>query len=161
MALKFHKLRNANPQLFFHRNVNKGVYGAFGMLVHWLLAINQSSSTHQSRTHNSCASVSQSAVTGENLERVPVVITLDNDKPQSISGLESVIVCNIASYAGGTNLWGSSSDFAEPRFDDGQLEVMGITGYESAKPGPWWRALNDGGVLIVVFVVVVAAAFRT
>ena len=42
MALKFHKLRNANPQLFFHRNVNKGVYGAFGMLVHWLLAINHS-----------------------------------------------------------------------------------------------------------------------
>jgi len=50
--------------------------------------------------------------------------------PLNLHGMQGVIVTNLASYAGGVNLWGEHNEadthVDEPRIDDFKFEVLGV-----------------------------------
>eukprot|EP01094_Clydonella_sp_ATCC50884_P007314 TRINITY_DN16498_c0_g1_i1.p1 TRINITY_DN16498_c0_g1~~TRINITY_DN16498_c0_g1_i1.p1 ORF type:complete len:298 (-),score=92.98 TRINITY_DN16498_c0_g1_i1:71-889(-) len=103
IALQFHTTRNSNPQLFSHRIINKGWYGLFG--------------------------AQNMVFSPEPLTSQGVSMSLDGIPFDISSSLESIIVSNIPSYAGGCDLWGSFKEedgFGPVSFEDGKLEVMGL-----------------------------------
>lgn len=109
IALKFHNLRQSNPDLFKSRIVNKGVYGTFGI---------------------------QNAVSkAETMKDLEVKLVVDGKVTDVDPTLEGLVLLNIQSYAAGTDLWGkvSAEEAAQGKWQPGQmddmkLEVVGMRG---------------------------------
>jgi len=128
IALDFHRMRERRPELFFSRLVNKMWYARNGFLAY---------------LRRSCTKL-----------HTKVTIVCDGIPLKLPRDLEGVVVLNIQSFAGGTNLWGTgeesedtdtSSDwpsesdvdvdstmrhspqFMRPSAQDQRLEVVGIT----------------------------------
>ena len=108
IALAFHEAREANPQKFKSRSGNKLYYGVLG-------AKSMGSAPPINR-----AVVAMTRAQGSE-EWTPLEI------PNKIRAL---IVQNIPSYAGGTDLWTSkkSKRFQKQSMSDGLVEVIGVTG---------------------------------
>jgi diacylglycerol kinase (ATP) len=121
VALKFHELRQAHPELFISQSTNRAHYALLGFTTMF----------------DGIECVGKRA----RLFCDDVELTL----PDTIAG---VIVLNIPSYAGGANLWGDDDEdsnnnnddddnddkedekphqFATPAVGDGLLEVVGVT----------------------------------
>eukprot|EP00123_Amoebidium_parasiticum_P000682 comp11550_c0_seq1/m.6012 comp11550_c0_seq1/g.6012 ORF comp11550_c0_seq1/g.6012 comp11550_c0_seq1/m.6012 type:complete len:949 (-) comp11550_c0_seq1:1327-4173(-) len=126
VALNFHHARQNNPQMFKSRTTNKMVYGFLG---------------------------AKEMLDKVDLKKVRVYIK-EKDKPHqqreiNVSGYQGIIVVNLPSYAGGTDLWRSnelssssqSADhiatgskengsqqptFVKQSISDGMLEVVGV-----------------------------------
>jgi len=106
VALAFHEKREEKPHLFSNRLANKGWYAGFGI--------------------KNLVSRPQS------LQSEGVQVTLENHQELNLSAmhrLEALVVLNINSYAGGTDIWGTSPpEFMPPSFNDFLLEVVGLGG---------------------------------
>jgi diacylglycerol kinase family enzyme len=117
VALKFHELRQAHPELFISQSTNRAHYALLGFTTMF-----DGIECIGTRARLFCDDVE---------------LTL----PDTIAG---VIMLNIPSYAGGANLWGDDDDddeadadadaddgkthrFATPAVGDGLLEVVGVT----------------------------------
>ncbi|KYQ90492.1 diacylglycerol kinase [Tieghemostelium lacteum] len=104
IALGFHLARNANPQLFTGRTVNKLWYSKIGLefITKDVVKLHKILEIH----------------IGEN--------RLEIDK-----SIEGIIIMNLGSYAGGNDLWGkpkkSDHSFKKQYIDDEMLEIMGVT----------------------------------
>jgi len=103
VALEFHTLRNEKPELFASQFVNKLWYAQFG-LKNMFYGIEE---------------------LGKFLR-----LEIDGVVKQIPPGVGGVIVLNIPSYAGGSDLWGQYEDsqFVVPSFNDKILEVVAISG---------------------------------
>jgi hypothetical protein len=92
IALKFHELREANPHLFPHRAVNKAWYANYGML-----EMLKGSNPLSSYTTLKVSCLSNNLLTVAQVD--DAVIPLNEN-------VASIIVLNISSYTGGSDLWG-------------------------------------------------------
>eukprot|EP00002_Diphylleia_rotans_P016272 TRINITY_DN3167_c0_g1_i1.p1 TRINITY_DN3167_c0_g1~~TRINITY_DN3167_c0_g1_i1.p1 ORF type:complete len:637 (-),score=96.54 TRINITY_DN3167_c0_g1_i1:106-2016(-) len=103
IALSFHKEREAHPEKFTSRARNKLWYGELGAKAMF----------------NGCPDLHKQIVLLCDGVEVPI--------PRDVEG---IIIMNIPSYAGGTDLWGNSrgGNFADQSLSDGLLEVIGVTG---------------------------------
>ena len=108
IALDFHTAREANPDKFKSRAGNKMYYGVLG-------AKSMGSAPPLSRIV-SASILSPGSSDWQPLELGP--------------GIRGLIVQNIPSYAGGTDLWTSkrSRRFQSQSMSDGLLEVIGVSG---------------------------------
>jgi len=98
VAHRFHLEREANPDKFKSRSGNKLMYGQFGMEVY--------------------------------MQNVPLLhehLTMEIDgKPFEIpKDLQGIMVINLPNYAGGSNLWGNTSD-KKISIEDKKLEICGV-----------------------------------
>jgi len=104
IALRFHLLREAHPNLFPHRSVNKGWYAGFGL---------------------------QALFSSENRLSASMTLKVDGEAITLPRNIESIIVLNVQSYGGGSDLWGKQKQEDEnyqiASMSDGILEVVGIT----------------------------------
>lgn len=118
IALEFHRKREAHPSQFKSRGMNKVIYAGIGA--------------------------------GKMFENLPNLskclrVSLDGRPLALPKTLEGIMVLNLASYAGGTNPWGSpsrSDGFAPQSPCDGVFEVLGIT--SSFHLGQMSASLSDG-----------------
>jgi diacylglycerol kinase (ATP) len=127
IALDFHQMRERRPELFFSRLLNKLWYARTGFLAY---------------LRRTCTKIHSK-----------VTVVCDGVTLKIPSDLEGIVVLNIESFAGGTNLWGpaeeeesddlsedepeSGSDidatvrrkphFIRPSAQDRRLEVVGLT----------------------------------
>jgi len=103
IALEFHNLRNAQPELFTSQFVNKFWYAHYGL-------------------------VSMFTDMNEELSKM-IDIEVDGKPVKLPDGLGGIMILNLPSYAGGSDLWGTSIDsFKSQAIDDKLLEVVAITG---------------------------------
>eukprot|EP00009_Paramoeba_aestuarina_P007324 CAMPEP_0201517084 /NCGR_PEP_ID=MMETSP0161_2-20130828/8291_1 /ASSEMBLY_ACC=CAM_ASM_000251 /TAXON_ID=180227 /ORGANISM="Neoparamoeba aestuarina, Strain SoJaBio B1-5/56/2" /LENGTH=463 /DNA_ID=CAMNT_0047914495 /DNA_START=357 /DNA_END=1748 /DNA_ORIENTATION=+ len=98
VALEFHQKREENPALFMSRTVNKGWYGWYGM-------------------RKMAGTVPLNSY---------LKLWMDGKEVPLSEKLEGLIVLNIASYAGGCDLWGKEEG-RPVSTADGFLELVGIT----------------------------------
>lgn len=118
IALEFHRKREAHPSQFKSRGMNKVIYAGIGAGKMFESLPNLSKSLH---------------------------VMLDGRPLALPKTLEGIMVLNLASYAGGTNPWGSpsrSDGFAPQSPCDGVFEVLGIT--SSFHLGQMSASLADG-----------------
>lgn len=137
IALKFHELREANPHLFPHRAVNKAWYANYGML-------------EMLKTSHPLASYTTLKVRDNfNWWLRCILLTflqVDDAVIPLNETVASIIVLNIPSYTGGSDLWGKPkskekqwkvclylylvrSRLIQPAMmNDGVLEVVSISG---------------------------------
>eukprot|EP00002_Diphylleia_rotans_P021874 TRINITY_DN4266_c0_g2_i4.p1 TRINITY_DN4266_c0_g2~~TRINITY_DN4266_c0_g2_i4.p1 ORF type:complete len:638 (-),score=97.34 TRINITY_DN4266_c0_g2_i4:251-2164(-) len=103
IALNFHKEREAHPEKFTSRARNKLWYGELGAKV----------------LFDGCPDLHKQ-----------LVLLCDDVEVAIPRDVEGIIILNIPSYAGGTDLWGNSrgGNFKEQSISDGLLEVIGVTG---------------------------------
>ena len=104
VALDFHRRREEKPHLFMNRTVNKGWYGLYGMK-------EMKGSYGPIHRH--------------------MKLYLDGEETPIPENMEGIIILNIASYAGGCDLWGKKSNVVPPSgtwrkasMSDGYLEVI-------------------------------------
>jgi len=101
VAHAFHTLREAKPGLFKSRVVNKAWYGL----------------------------LSGKSLCGNPVVRDTVEIEVDGQRIQVPPSVRGVMILNIPSYMGGTNLWGRETGSYQPQaIDDWLLEVVGVSG---------------------------------
>lgn len=100
VALRFHTAREAHPEKFKSRNMNKIKYGEYGM---------------------------QAVFDGCKDLHKDIMLECDGTEIK-LSNLQALIVLNVPSYSGGTNLWGTKKDsrFKPQAIGDGLLEVVGV-----------------------------------
>lgn len=101
VALEFHLLRNEVPDLCSTRLGNKMLYTLQGLKAMFDPEVPLSQM---------------------------VALKVDGEDVQMADDLEGLIILNIPSYAGGSDLWGQDVSFDVPSFSDGRIEVVGITG---------------------------------
>ncbi|XP_069782226.1 diacylglycerol kinase theta [Narcine bancroftii] len=101
LSLDFHQAREEDPDKFSSRFHNKGVYVKVG-----LQKLSHTRSLHKD-----------------------LKLQVD-DREVELPNIEGLIFLNIPSWGSGADLWGTESDgrFDKPLFDDGMLEVVGVTG---------------------------------
>lgn len=99
VALDFHTARNANPAAFSSRAKNKAWYAKFGMAA---------------------------ALHGCPLLGQHVRVRCDDGEPLALPDLEAIIVLNLPSYGGGSNLWGKAppAPWSPVSSCDGRVEVV-------------------------------------
>jgi diacylglycerol kinase (ATP) len=100
IALRFHERREASPHLFTSRAVNKAWYGLVG-------AREQVSGWPA----------------GTKLLKKLLRVVADGVE-LDLGSNQALVVLNLQSYSGGTDLWGDSSTASA---DDGKLEIVGFT----------------------------------
>ncbi|XP_039264167.2 uncharacterized protein LOC120339981 [Styela clava] len=103
VSLAFHIAREENPEKFSSRLHNKAVYLKAGL--------------------------KKLATRSTSLNNV-VDLEVDGQKLPLSSSIKGLIFCNISSWGGGGNAWGSSVSrrFKNPSMGDGLLEVVGVGG---------------------------------
>lgn len=103
IALNFHQTRKSPFYLFNSTLINKIIYLGCGT---------------QQFLEQQCKGLS---------EKIELFI---NDQKITLTGLESIVIVNINSWAAGVDLWklgcNDGNDFGEQSIDDGLLEVLGI-----------------------------------
>ncbi|PRP84659.1 diacylglycerol kinase epsilon-like [Planoprotostelium fungivorum] len=105
VALEFHNLRNNQPELFTSTFVNKFWYANYGIKSMF-----------------------------SEIEELGAFCSLYVDgQPISLpSGVGGIMILNLPSYAGGSNLWGENTDkngsYQPQAIDDKTLEIVAITG---------------------------------
>jgi diacylglycerol kinase (ATP) len=134
IALDFHRMRERRPELFFSRMVNKMWYARNYFLGHWGLLRRTCTKLHSK-----------------------VTIVCDGVPLKIPTNMEGVVILNIQSFGGGTNLWGGGEEsedsdaassaseaqteseadsevsaqpqalFVRPSAQDQRLEVVGLT----------------------------------
>jgi len=103
VCLDFHNLRNKNPELFKNRFINYGWYGGLGV---------------------------KSAVTLWKPLRKSIKLKVDDKFIKLQKSILALVILNIPSYAGGSDLWGESNTDGKPqRISDELFEVIGIRGF--------------------------------
>lgn len=103
VTLAFHIAREENPEKFSSRLHNKAIYLKAGL---------KKLATRSTSLHNI------------------VDLEVDGQKIPLSSSIKGLIFCNISSWGGGGNAWGSSVSrrFQNPSMSDGLLEVVGVGG---------------------------------
>eukprot|EP01130_Rhizamoeba_saxonica_P017532 TRINITY_DN8523_c0_g1_i1.p1 TRINITY_DN8523_c0_g1~~TRINITY_DN8523_c0_g1_i1.p1 ORF type:complete len:332 (-),score=68.39 TRINITY_DN8523_c0_g1_i1:371-1366(-) len=102
IALDFDNLRSSHPGLFRSKAMNYGWYGLFSM---------------------------KGAMSPSKSIRSNVHIKIDGEEVRIKKSFVAIIVANIPSYAGGTDLWGyGGSKYSSSNICDNMFEVVGITG---------------------------------
>ncbi|BFZ18110.1 hypothetical protein BsWGS_21149 [Bradybaena similaris] len=102
VTLNFHRQRESWPSLFAHRLINKICYLTYGT---------------KDVLERECKHLHK---------KIKVIL---DGKEIILPEIEGVVVLNIASWGGGCQPWGSGiseEGYADPRYDDGVLEVMGL-----------------------------------
>ncbi|KAK3091123.1 hypothetical protein FSP39_017271 [Pinctada imbricata] len=102
VTLNFHRQRESRPWLFAHRVINKLCYFYYGT---------------KDVLENECKHLNKK-----------IKVELDG-VPLTLPEIEGFVVLNISSWGGGCQPWGTEdneSEFKQPRYDDGLLEVMGL-----------------------------------
>jgi len=103
VALNFHQQREANPEQFKNRLINKLWYTKFGA----------------DALFNGC-------------ENLSMAVTIDVDgKRLILPNLEGILVVNLPSYAAGLDLWAKGDlpvGMKQQSIDDTILEVLGVEG---------------------------------
>jgi len=116
VCLDFHNMRENNPNLFKSKIVNFGWYGMLSMR----RGVNQ----------------------WTNLSDV-LYMEID-DKPIKISSrFLAIVILNIPSYAGGTDLWGIDHNHGAQSVCDGKFEVVGVRGISHM--GLMQSGISSGG----------------
>lgn len=103
VTLNFHKKRQIWPSIFANRIVNKLTYFTYGT---------------KDVLERECKNL-----------HLKLKVELDG-RPLELPELEGLVVLNISSWGGGCRPWHVGKDeeiFASPRYDDGILEVMGLS----------------------------------
>jgi len=101
VCLDFHNMREKNPNLFKSKYVNFGWYGMLSM--------------------------KRGVSDWQHLSKV-MYLEVD-DQPIAISSrFMAVVILNIPSYAGGTDLWGTEGNHGLQTVCDGKFEVVGVRG---------------------------------
>jgi len=104
VALEFHNLRNNQPELFTSTFVNKFWYANYGVK----------------------SMFSDIDELGAN-----ITLEVDGHVISLPSGVGGVMILNLPSYAGGSNLWGETDNnaaYSAQAIDDKMLEIVAITG---------------------------------
>jgi len=103
VALEFHKLRNAHPELFSSQFINRIWYTHYGF---------------------------KCMFSDINDLREMVSLEVNGEKVMIPEGLAGIMFLNLPSYSGGVNLWGTEipDDYKPQAIDDKIFEVVGITG---------------------------------
>ena len=104
IARNFHELRENKPYLFKSQTANKIIYALLGVNAHWHAI--------KMKRHGALSK--------------GLTCTLDGKEIEIPSNITGIILLNIASYAGGMNLWGKGSRTQPQSVNDGTFEVVGI-----------------------------------
>lgn len=108
VTMAFHRMRNSYPNLFVSSFVNKMWYALLGL---WTFIASP-------RLSLSAPSSKQPTVVDK-----PLQIVCDGVPVDIPEGVESVVVLNVDSYAGGMKLWRADKSRKVPSANDGLLEV--------------------------------------
>eukprot|EP01127_Copromyxa_protea_P013215 TRINITY_DN353_c0_g2_i1.p1 TRINITY_DN353_c0_g2~~TRINITY_DN353_c0_g2_i1.p1 ORF type:complete len:771 (+),score=240.94 TRINITY_DN353_c0_g2_i1:55-2313(+) len=117
VCLDFHNLRDSHPGLFRHKLINFGWYGVLA---------------------------AKSGINEWGGLKRNVIMKVDGKRVHLSSTIMAVVILNIPSYAGGTDLWGKSPKGYQPQsICDGLFEVVGIRGVNHM--GRMQSGLSFGG----------------
>eukprot|EP00928_Gymnodinium_smaydae_P078635 TRINITY_DN62745_c0_g1_i1.p1 TRINITY_DN62745_c0_g1~~TRINITY_DN62745_c0_g1_i1.p1 ORF type:complete len:553 (-),score=61.26 TRINITY_DN62745_c0_g1_i1:376-1950(-) len=120
VALDFHMLRERSPHLFFSRMVNKLWYFQSGTI---------------NVFRKACSRLSTN-----------IYLECDGQKIEVPPNLEGIIVLNIASFGGGSDLWGSADTVDSDSANESESESFMVRSLTSAKPSMRDRRLEVVGV---------------
>ncbi|KAI1716192.1 diacylglycerol kinase accessory domain-containing protein [Ditylenchus destructor] len=104
VCLRFHNKRDANPEKFSSRLINKTVYVKIGL--------------RKAFFERNCKDL---------WKRIEVEV---DGKPIELPSCEGIIILNLMSWGSGANPWGTAKEeagFQKPTHYDGLLEIVGIT----------------------------------